>query len=102
MTHHAGVIRVTLAERFWAKVDRRGPDDLLPGCQADNVRDMVARRRGLIGTLNGQSKLDEQAIRAIRADRAAGATNRALGDRYGVSPSYVTRIFRRTAWAHVA
>lgn len=48
------------------------------------------------------SKLNEEKVRAIRLERAAGATLESLGAKYGVDHSMIARIERRKAWAHVS
>lgn len=151
---------MTLVERFWAKVDRRGPDECWPwtaavnsagygvirshsidgplllahrfslelhgvelgpvtrhscdnsicvnpahltaGTQAQNVADMIGRRRGLVGALNGSAKLNPDKVLAIRAAAAAGASQASLARLYEVYPSCISKIVRREQWAHVA
>jgi hypothetical protein len=144
-------------ERFWAKVDRRGPDDCwlwtatrLPagygrvgdgyahhlalkidgrarppgaialhscdnppcvnpahlrwGTYLENNRDALNKGRNPhhgrhAGEKNGNAKLDETAVRAIRAD---GRTNPQVAADYGISRELVSHIRNGRAWRHVA
>lgn len=150
---------MSLEDRFWAKVDQRGPDEcwpwlggcnshgygvirshsidgplllahrvslelagielgpstrhtcdnppcvnpahLIPGTQAENTGDMIARGRGLIGTLNGHAKLDPGKVLAIRAAALTGATYAEIGEEFGVNASAIGKIVRRERWQHV-
>lgn len=143
-------------ERFWSKVDRRGPDDcwewqrgcfsngyglvslhpfgnflahriaytlghghapgqlfvchrcdhprccnpahLFLGTCADNLADMRAKQRGAIGEANPQAKLTTSVVLAILA---SDESQRALGDRYGVSRTTVGCARRGETWRHV-
>jgi DNA-binding transcriptional regulator LsrR (DeoR family) len=51
---------------------------------------------------NHQSKLNDDSVRAIRIEYAAGGTLKQIGARYGVSFALVGMIVRRKAWRHVA
>ena len=53
------------------------------------------------GEYSPSHKLTDDQVRAIRAERDAGATYRAIGRRYGVTPSNVHMICARITWAHV-
>lgn len=153
-----------LAERFWVKVDRRGPDECWPwkaskhrlgygfirvdgvcttasrvalylhtgewprnachrcdnpgcvnpahlydGSVADNMRDCVQRGRfrylkpqgQSTGERNGQAKLSEDDVRAIRRERAEGVTLSTLSKKYGVGSPTISMIARRLMWRHV-
>lgn len=52
--------------------------------------------------LDGIDKLDEHAVRAIRAAVAAGIPRRELAARFGVTTGAVTHIITRRSWKHVA
>ena len=74
------------------------PKHLWLGTNADNVADMVAKGRQAVGTRNARSKLDDEKVRAIRAD------HRILKDiaaDYGVSICVVGYIKQRITWKHV-
>lgn len=74
------------------------PAHLLPGTQADNIRDKVARNRQAKGERHGSAKLTEQQVREIRASPISG---RKLSPIYGVSQTMIDQIKRRVRWAHV-
>lgn len=77
------------------------PDHLFLGTQLDNMRDMHEKGRWTgdnRGEGNGQSKLTEDDVRAIRASTESGA---ALGRHFGVNTSAIEHIRHRRRWAHV-
>lgn len=83
------------------------PAHLEPGTQGDNMRDRDRRGRQVApkGEVNGQSKLTESDVRAIRAlyvPRSPGFGQKALARRYGVAPSAIGQIISRQRWKHVA
>ena len=81
------------------------PDHLTVGTYADNVRDMDSRnrRRQAKGVDLPQTKLNEDAVRAIRDVYAKGFTSqRELAEEYGVNPSQISRCVNRQRHAHVA
>ena len=79
------------------------PAHLWLGTNADNQRDAVRKGRhaDVRGQRNGMAKLTEEQVRAIRAERAAGATLTAIAARYGVSFPLVSMICSRKVWYHV-
>lgn len=82
------------------------PDHLFLGDAKANTDDMWSKGRGfapevLQGTANRNAKLTDAAVLAIRAEYAAGATQTALGHRYGVSQTVIWRVVRRKAWTHL-
>lgn len=78
------------------------PDHLFLGTQADNVADMHAkgrdRKRGLKGSLHHQAKLNDQAVREIRANSDSDAV---IAKRYGVSSPTIHAIRVGKTWRHV-
>lgn len=79
------------------------PRHLWTGTVADNQADMASkgRARGPRGEKQGNAKLCEADIRAIRA--AARTTSGAdLARQYGVSRSTICLILKRRNWAHLA
>lgn len=76
------------------------PAHLFMGTNADNSGDMVTKGHAY-GEKNGRAKLTEGDVRAIRAEREAGATILPLARKYGVAHSLVERIIDRRAWKHV-
>lgn len=84
------------------------PRHLFLGTQRENLRDMVAKGRNhvppagsWIGTRNVRAKLTPDAVRAIRADYAAGASLRKLSERFGVAHTAIASVLKRRTWAHV-
>jgi len=69
---------------------------LFLGSLADNNRDMKEKGRG-----RGPSELTEEQVRDIRAARAAGATQRAVGKRFLVSQPTIHNIVHRKTWKHI-
>ena len=83
------------------------PAHLELGTNADNVRDKMERGRHVTpkGEASGMAKLNEAAVRTIRAEcvpysRQFGGG--VLARRFGVTPSVVRKVFRRELWGHVA
>jgi len=65
---------------------------------AGNSADMVAHGRSQRGTKHPQSILDEEKVRTILALKGT-ATQRELGERFGVSQGTIWRIHQRKIWA---
>lgn len=83
------------------------PDHLWLGTHADNMRDMAVKGRAYrLGVVHGEqqglSKLTENDVRIIRAERATGALLSTLAQRFNVHFSVIGKIARRRAWKHVA
>lgn len=64
----------------------------------ENVAEALAGGTMLIGEKNGQAKLDEAAVRDIRASSASRSE---LAARYGVCPQTIGVVQRRAGWSHV-
>ncbi len=78
------------------------PIHLHNGTARDNAADMVTRSRQAIGSDNGNSKLTECAVVAIRNDYASGRYNqRELGNIHGVNQTKISSVIRRETWSHV-
>jgi hypothetical protein len=82
------------------------PEHLRLGSHADNMRDMHEKERGKfiahLGESNGQSKLTEVLVRAIRKAYAAGGVTQAqLAVQYGVSKALISFVVTRRSWRHV-
>jgi len=58
-------------------------------------------RQREIALVDGRAKLTPSLVRKIRADAAAGATQNAVADKYGLSQGTVGRVIRRTLWANL-
>lgn len=78
------------------------PSHLFLGTTADNVRDRDEKRRRHENRIKGErhpgSKLSEEVVRCIRL---SGDSNAALGRRFGVNASTVSRVRHRVFWDHV-
>jgi len=84
------------------------------GVKREAIRDRIMRgwsieraltepfRADSNGTNNGAAKLDDERVRQIRRDAAAGESHRSIGVRFGVSQTVVSDIVRRDRWRHVA
>lgn len=80
------------------------PDHLFLGTPGDNSRDRDRKGRhvALRGESNGSSKLNDDAVRAIRARYAAGGVSqRALADEFGVDRVAVGFVVNGKTWRHV-
>ena len=76
------------------------PDHLETGTQADNVADMIARGRLVVGT-GRNSKITEEDVRVIRARRAAGEKVSRIAEDFPISEGTVYAIIRKHKWKHV-
>lgn len=47
------------------------------------------------------ARLTDDLVRQIRKEHAAGSTQKAIVERYGLNQSVVSNVVRRLAWAHV-
>lgn len=75
------------------------PEHLFLGTLQENVQDCVDKGRHPHGATHGGAKLTETAVQDIRRLYAAGRiTHKALGERYGVNQTSVTRIVNRQYW----
>ena len=74
------------------------PENLYWGTQKQNQQDCIknGHRPSQSGEANHNAKLDEDAVRAIRA---AQGTCKAIGKQYGVSPMTVSLIKRGKLWS---
>jgi hypothetical protein len=79
------------------------PLHLFLGTQADNMRDMRAKRRHAHGERHGGAKLSAIAIELIRDLYAAGGCSQyLLGELFRVSRGCIEHVVRRSTWAEVA
>jgi hypothetical protein len=74
---------------------------LLPGTQADNIRDRDEAGRAPAGERNYRSKLTADAVLAIRRRVAAGETQAAIARDLGVGRKCVEHVVRGRNWKHV-
>jgi hypothetical protein len=82
------------------------PDHLYVGTAKDNTRDCLVRGRidrvkRPRGEKHGNSKLNADIVRDIRARREQGETLRAIAERHNTPIANVCQIVKRRAWAHV-
>ena len=78
------------------------PDHLFVGTAKDNSEDMTAKGRSCRGERQGQSKLTENIVKAIRSKYAEGkVTQKKLADEHGIHQVTVSEIILRKIWQHV-
>jgi len=77
------------------------PAHLWIGTRADNTADMMAKGRHLshVGTNHPSAKLNDQAVRDIRASASLSCAE--VAAKHGVSERTVHRIWRGETWKHV-
>ena len=76
------------------------PGHLFLGTQADNIADMVKKKRDRHprGSVHGRAKLTEADIYAIRA---SAGVQQDIADLYGVEQATISSIKRRKIWRHL-
>jgi|SRR5580700_2370078 hypothetical protein len=87
------------------------PDHIIEGTDADNVADMIERGRLLRGESHGNSKLNEEQVKQIRAEYKGrsrspnGQCGRysmiGIAKHYNISQSEVRMILRYRRWKHI-
>lgn len=80
------------------------PAHLWLGTQLDNVRDMVSKGRcnnTRPGLENGNAKLTNNDVRAIRKASAGGETYASIARRYPVCNTTIRYIVKRYRWPHI-
>jgi peptide deformylase len=79
------------------------PKHLWIGTQAENIQDMVKKRRGssvrAVGERHGSAKLTAANVKAIRSAFLKGTTIRAIANKYGVTWENIKSIVSRKAFA---
>lgn len=78
------------------------PNHLRWATRKENMSDAVAHGTSNRGTSNGHSKLNEAAVRQIRAMRGAGKKQREIAVAMGISTSGVRNVLRGTRWGWVS
>jgi hypothetical protein len=80
------------------------PDHLFLGTATDNALDSVTKGRAhrARGVDNASARLDEDAVRFIRATPPYYGRNRELGRKFGVSDTAIRRVLTGRTWRHVA
>lgn len=74
------------------------PDHLFLGTQQDNLADMVSKGRHIRGSRHPLSKLNPDAVRAIRA---SSDPHPVAAETFGVSRALIRKVRNRSAWSHV-
>lgn len=79
------------------------PDHLFLGTAKENTSDMIKKGRAFIalGSVHPNSKVTEEDVLAIRAERANVATLTAISVAYGITFQHVSNICRGKTWKHV-
>lgn len=77
------------------------PSHLFLGTQADNLRDMRGKGRGVRGSRVWSAKLREEVIPFIRGMLKTGATQKDVAIIMGVSKSVICAVANGKAWRHV-
>lgn len=75
------------------------PAHLFRGTAADNMADKKKKGRQARGETNGQAKLNETDVLAIRSEN--GLSQRELAAKYGISKTQVGRILSRETWVWI-
>lgn len=80
------------------------PRHLWVGTQADNMGDCAIKGRtnGPKGKEHWNAKLTEEDVCAIRTEKAAGATYKALASKWGVSLRTIGYVVKGGSWKHVS
>lgn len=78
------------------------PEHLFLGTQADNVRDMMQKKRHrctpMRGEANPQSKLTAKKVRQIKALKQSGVSQAQIAKLFKVSPMTISRAVTGKAW----
>jgi hypothetical protein len=78
------------------------PKHLFLGTQADNMADMVQKKRHAEGSRNGHAILTEDKVREARIRYAAGGiSQRELAEQFGVHQVTLGEALRGSHWKHV-
>lgn len=70
------------------------------GSSAQNQADKISHGTQIHGSKHYRAILDEDSVKAIRQEVAAGTQQKVLAKRYGVSRPVVSDICRRKSWRH--
>lgn len=77
------------------------PIHLFAGTQAENIADMVAKGRHLIGERNHATKLSRTDVAGIREMAARGVPQSEIGEHFRTTQTNVGCIVRRVTWKHI-
>jgi HNH endonuclease len=78
------------------------PVHLSVGTHADNMADMVARKRQPYGERNARAKLTDQLVLEIYARLEAGHSQASLAREFGVSNALISLLAKGMGWKHEA
>lgn len=78
--------------------DNNTPGNIKWGSPHDNAQDTIRHGRTLTGSKCHLAKVGDDDVREMRRLRAAGLTYRAVGEKFGLSSSQVSRIARGICW----
>jgi len=78
------------------------PEHLYLGTHQDNMDDCAAKDRFAKGNAIALAKLDEPAVRSIKARLASGESQKSLATAYRVHHSSISGIKRGVTWKHVS
>lgn len=76
-------------------------EHLVDGTHADNMHDRDRKGRVAHGTRQHLAKLSPRDVRAIRRERAGGATYKTIAGRYGVARTTISHVCRGNTWRRV-
>jgi hypothetical protein len=82
------------------KRDNR-PCNLALGTHRDNMEDRTRNGGDTAGSANGQAKLTEESVRAIRRRVASGESRATVAAEYGIGRSALADVVRGRTWKHV-
>lgn len=74
------------------------PSHLFLGTNKENTADMIIKRRGLVGSKNGQAKLTPKKVAQILHLYSCGYTQSSLSKRFKVCPAQIHNIVRGHSW----
>jgi hypothetical protein len=81
------------------------PNHLSLGTKRENTADMIhkgrARGGSSKGSDNGNSKLTEEQVVAMRIKRSSGASLSAVASEFGIARTYACAVCRRKHWRHI-
>ncbi len=77
------------------------PDHLFIGTHAENIQDCVRKGRQPKGEDNGQHKVSEKQVRAIRELLSQGVTQKRIAQHYPLSQQTISEIATRKIWKHI-
>lgn len=77
------------------------PDHLFLGTHAENIKDMMLKKRNPYGERSGNHKLTEQQVILLRKDHASGMTRKELAIKNNTSMANAFAIIHRQTWKHI-